>query len=212
MNSKKIFFIVLLTIFISFTYAQKTMKRYLVKSGIIEYKYEGSMKGKETLYFDDYGTKEVKFTESEMTMMGMTQKTNAITIMDKDWVYSINLDTKTGTKMKNPAKEIFESLKNDEKKIQKFGEEMMIQFGGKRIGNEKVLGKDCEVWEIAQFGTKSYVWNYIPLKSTTEMMGMKINIIATKIDTEAKIPADKFKIPAGIKLQEIDNMQGIPGM
>ena len=54
-------------------------------------------------------------------------------------------------------------------------------MGGKKIGTEKFLGKQTDIWEIKQMGTKSWVWKGVTLKTESNMMGMKINIVATKI-------------------------------
>jgi len=175
-------------------------KRYRIKSGIIEYEMSGAQKGTETVYFDKWGMREAKYTKSSMTIMGITRKTNQLTIMDGEWVYTIDLDKKTGTKTKNPfLKEITEGAGT--KDLGEIGERMMNRMG-EQVGSEEVAGKMCEVWEVKDAGSRSWVWNGIPLKTQVNMAGMQITMTATRFEEGALIPEDKFAIPAGATITE----------
>lgn len=179
-----------------------TYKRYLVKSGILEFEYSGATKGTETLYFDDYGMKEMKLQNLETTMLGITQKTNTITITDHEFIYNIDLNEKSGSKMINPMLQFIEMSKADQKKLEKIGEDILKEMGGKKTGTDTILGKKCDIWEV--MGSKSWVWNYIPLKTEIDMLGVKTTMLVKSIKTDVKIPADKFKVPEGINVLEIE--------
>ncbi len=90
--------------------------------------------------------------------------------------YRVNLDDNTATKMENTMLKGFEG-----QDLTEVGEKMLKQMGGKEIGSEKFLGKPTDIWEIKQMGPKSWVWKGVPLKTELNMMGMKINVVATKI-------------------------------
>ena len=136
-----------------------------------------------------------------MNVMGMSIKENKLNIMDGDWMYGIDFDNKTGTKMKNPLlEELVE--KSGSEDLMEFGEKMMKQMGGKKIGQESILGKNCDIWEVKNLGTKTWVWNYVTLKTESKIMGQTINITATKVDFDSDIPPGKFKIPANVKITE----------
>ncbi len=170
-------------------------KRYGVKSGIIEYELSGAQSGKETIYFDDWGYREAKYSETELSFGGFSQKTSTLTILEGKMIYSIDLATNTGTKMENP---MFAELKDDE--LIEMGEQMMKQMGGEKTGTATLLDKTCDVWEIKQMGTKTYVWNSIPLKTEVNM-GMQMNITAVSF-AEGEVPQDKLKIPEGVTFSE----------
>jgi len=154
--------------------------RYGLKQACIEYTITGDMfSGSETLCFDRYGRREAKYSEQTIKVMGMTQKNHTATFVDfdKDGIlYTYDYTTKSGTKMENPVKQVFEE--NDAKEV---GLEMMKKMGGKKIGTGTVLGKKCDIWEIKDMGTKTWLWNWINLKTETNMMGMKMTIEATRI-------------------------------
>ena len=81
---------------------------------------------------------------------------------------------------------------------------MMKQMGGKKIGSEKFLGRQADIWEIKQMGTKSWVWKGVPLKSELNMMGMKISIVATKISEE--FDKSKLERPKNIDYKDMSEM------
>ena len=154
--------------------------RYGLKQACIEYKITGDMvSGTEKLYFDRSGMREAKYSHQITKVMGITQENNTATFINFDedgMIYTYDFKTKSGTKMENPLKEAFE--KKDMKEV---GKQMLVQMGGKKIGTGKVLGKTCDIWEIASLGTKTWIWNWLNLKTVSNMMGMKMTIEATKI-------------------------------
>ena len=153
------------------------MKRYGVKKARIEYTLSGTQTGTETLYFDEWGMREAKYTKTELKILGITQKTNTATFIEDTWIYTVDLDKKTGTKTENTMLKALEG-----QNLEDVGKQMMIKMGGKKVGSEKILGdKDTEIWEMQNMGTKIWLWNGIPLKTETNMMGMKISNVATKI-------------------------------
>ncbi len=176
------------------------IKKYKIKSGIIEYKIEGMSEGTETVYFDDYGIKEARYTKTVTKIMGFSTETNTITITDKDWSYSIDLNEKKGTKMANKQlKEMLDGI--SQKDYEEFGKKMLEQMNAKKIGNETILGKNCEVWEIGKMNSKTWNYEYVPLKVEINLMGTMTNT-ATKFEENVKIPADKFEVPKGITITE----------
>ncbi len=174
---------------------EQEFKRYGIKSGIIEYELSGAQSGKETVYFDDWGYREAKYSETELSFGGFSQKTKTITILEGKMIYSIDLATNTGTKMENP---MFAGFEGDD--MQQMGEQMMKQLGGEKTGTETILDKTCDVWEIKQMGSKTSVWKSIPLKTEVNM-GMQMSITAVSIE-EVDVPQEKLKIPEGITFKE----------
>ncbi|VAX29305.1 hypothetical protein MNBD_IGNAVI01-771 [hydrothermal vent metagenome] len=202
----KLYLIFILLILYSVTNGQD-FKRYQFKSGKVVYKLSGMMTGTETMYFDDYGRKEVRFNESEVNMMGTKQKTSTQTITDGKYIYSINKQNNTAQKMENPIYSMF--TKDDD--LQKIGDDIMKKLGGKKIGNETINGKDCEIWEVQKLGGKVWVWNSISIKSDINMMGMKMTQVAESVETNIDVSPDLFKLPKGITIQDMGSMNNMMG-
>ncbi len=77
-----LFVLILLLAFTVDKAAAGSPKRYpKVKSGIIKYKVSGMNEGTEVVYFDNWGGQEAKYTKTTMSMMGITKKTNSLTII-----------------------------------------------------------------------------------------------------------------------------------
>ncbi len=195
---------------IPFTSYSIDLKKYQIKSGIIEQKIEGTVTGTQTTYFDDYGIKEATYTKNTMKILGISKSTETLTISDKDWTIDINLDEKTGTRVSNKViKDMLDGIA--EKDYERFGEEMLKKLGGKKVGNEVILGKNCEVWEIKKVNTTSWIYKGIALKSVVSMMGMTTNYTATSFQENVPIPAEKFQVPKGIKITDEEiNKEDMP--
>ena len=190
--------------------AGNTARRYKMKSGVVEYTVNGPQQGVEILYFDDWGMREATHTNLVLELMGFKQKTNTLTILKDGNTYTIDLAKRTGTKMETPMmKDLTARMEAEGKDMTDFGEEMMIQMGGKKVGTEEVLSKKCGVWVIEQMGTKAWVYKGLTLKSITRMAGMEITKIATKFQENASIDDSKLEIPSDIKFEDRSNLEDV---
>ncbi|MCF6268992.1 MAG: hypothetical protein L3J41_04725 [Melioribacteraceae bacterium] len=196
---KKLF---LISFIISIAITAQDFKRYEYKSGKVVYKSSGSVTGTETMYFDNYGMVEVKNTKSTLEMMGIKRETDTKVIMKDKWLYTIDNKTGEANKMENPIYSMFPEGGD----LEKAGEEMMINMGGKKVGTETLLGKECDIWEIEKLMSKVWVWKSIPLKSEVSMMGISINQIATSVEVDIDVSPDEFKIPEGVEFKDIGNI------
>jgi hypothetical protein len=177
-------------------------KRYNQKSGTVEYKITGNMlknEGKEILCFDQNGAIEAKYTTMEMQIAGFTQKTNTATYTEGATIFTVDLNTNTGTKMENSM------LKNLEgKDMQDAGKKMLVSMGGKQVGNETFMDRNCEVWVIENLGSKSWIWNGLMMKTEVNMMGQQITYTAVKVSDTVD--------PAKLKRPDIQYNEGMDPM
>lgn len=177
-------------------------KVFGLKSGVIEYVISGSQEGTKTLYFDNWGMKQAEYMRSILTVKGFTKPINKLSVIDGEFQYNINMDQNTGTRTRNPILRTMEQLAG-QKGFNEFGEQILLNMGANKIGSENFLGKDCDVYEMRNTGTKLWVWEWITLKSETKSGGLEINLAATRIN-EGSVPDSKFKLPEKIILNEVD--------
>jgi len=179
-----------------------------MKSYVIQYKNEMNASGMKnssimTQYIDIKSGKSSIETESKSEMNGVKTNEKSLSIYDKEWAYIINLKDKTGIKMKEDQSENdpMDMIKSDDNVTFR---QMIEKEGGKIVGNEQFLGKDCIVIEIKQEGQTSKMWYYkgIPLKIESQLYTME----ATKFEENVSIPSSKFTIPDGIKFSEMPTM------
>lgn len=173
------------------------MKRYEIKSGIVEYTISGGgnimgigskTEGTSKLIFKEYGNLERHEEQSSTTTMGRTDKSHNITMIKDGKFYGVDFEEKI---IIEHSPEMFKQM--SDKDMTKMGKEMMEKMGGKKIGKEKVLGHNCEIWEV--MGTKTWIYKGIPLKSEANIMGMKHLQVATKAKFNVSISDKEFKLP-----------------
>lgn len=170
--------------------------KYAIKSGIVEYKTQMmGMDMKQILTFDDYGKKEV--TEMVADMMGV--KIHTITLNKDGFVYNYDLEKKTGTKSvsyQSSSSVDFENL----------SEQMVKDMNLKKEGTEEFLGKTCEKMSIDYTKMKMkgtfLVYKGAALQSDIDMGTTKMKLIGEKFTENPVIPAEKFEVPADIKITE----------
>ena len=181
------------------------MKLYGVKSGKVEYSIKGSGEimgqkmqtiGKKRVIFDDYGARNLTEENKveKQVVMGQKQinKTHTLTYMKGAMMYKADFGKKRIMRMENIGMAMA-SMMGDGKNMQQSGEKMMKQMGGKKTGTDKVLGYTCDVWEL--MGTKQCIYNGIPLKIETNILGIKNTEIATRAEFDISLSGGDFKLP-----------------
>lgn len=146
---------------------------------------------------------------SEMTteteMMGSKTKSSTIIISAGGWEYILNPDTKTGMKIKSGKTDENNPFDNIKPEDEQTFRQMIEKEGGKIIGNENFLGKNCIIVEmmIEQQATKMWYYKGIPLKISNKAQSME----ATKFEENVTIPDNVFSVPAEYKISEMPEME-----
>ena len=171
--------------------------KYAIKSGIVVYKTEMmGMAVTQTLTFDDFGKKEA--TDVQMEMMGT--KIHTVNLTKDDFVYSLDMVKKTGTK--SPAV----TMANANIDFENLSEDLVKEMDLKKLGTEQFLGKTCEKMSIDNKKMKMkgtyLVYKGVALMADTDMGSMKVKLTAEKFEENPTIPAEKFDVPADIKIAE----------
>lgn len=202
------FYLVLLLLFIvnANTHSvESAQKRYpKSKCGIIKYKISGKKTGTEVLYYDDWGNREARYSETTMELMGTTISRNTLTLLENNgqWINTIDLNTRTGLRMKNPRYEDYADKSRNE--IENITKTKLIDMGAAKNETERVAGKICEVWRKQYTGEKTCTWNGIILKKETGDGFTKTTTTATEIVEGVSIPEEKFVIPPDIQVKTVD--------
>lgn len=172
-----------------------TYKRYAVKSGVVEYIISGTQKGIEVVYFDDWGMREARYKKSESEMLGFL---NRLTIIERDWVYTIDPDKRLGTKVQDmDVRQILDApVETSEVNV---NERLMALWEAASTGDEKIIGKGCKVWRVEKKGQNFWFWNWLPLKSATKEGGNETILTAVSVNLDVPVPPEKFQIPEGIQ-------------
>lgn len=176
----------------------------------ITYSVDGMEKGTEVLYIKNYGRHTAKHRTTAMSVMGMSVETNTLELMDPDWVYTYDLNEKTGFKVVNPKKYMkqeYDLLSGAEKKqVMQNAEQLSVNFlaggGGKIEKNvSEMLG--FKVDRATVMGFESYMIHdtQVPLKTSGSIMGMQFSMTATDF-AKGDVSDSAFEHPAGIAAVE----------
>jgi len=178
--------------------AANVIGKYGIKSGIVYMKIKTmGFEQDINLYFDDYGNKEM--TDANVNIMGI--KSHQLIITDSNNVWNLDVEKKTGTKTN-----IHNIKKSSDINFNVLTDEDVKMYNLKKLGQAEILNKGCDVYSIksTQMEGKFYIWKGLPLKSEVSAMNMKSTVEVTKIDENANISPDKFKIPEGYNITEIN--------
>lgn len=169
---------------------QGSSKRpYEIKSGYM--KMESNMGLTRQVWFDDYGRKQRE--EVHLEMAGFKQGAVIITVGGFKYEWASGSD--------KGNKRVFSE--NHTPNYVNPTPEDIERYGIKKIGNEKVAGKDCIVFTTEKPArSKIWIWKGINMKSMSAMSGNSITLEVIEI-REEKVDQAKFKIPEGIKFTEM---------
>ncbi len=220
-HTGKVLFIAVICLFPVAVTAGKGLpweKKLPFETATIKYEIHGMEEGEEIVYIRDYGKERATYHATVSKMMGMTMKNSSVDFHTPDTIYSFDLQEKSGVKSVNPQKymeEEYEKLSSaDKKKVAKNAEKLggaltQGMQGGVQKNVIKILGYDCDKVSIMN-GSDVYLIHDtdIPLKSVVSMMGMKMVMEATSIDT-GKVDGKYFQHPAGIVAESNPEADGI---
>lgn len=178
--------------------AQENFKKYDMKSGIVTYEVvtkmgNFKMESKEIVYFDEYGMKECKETYTN-------NKLKESFFSDGKDLYTVKFNQKTAYKRGS-------AYRGTELRVEysEFGTENDRNSGMvKKIPSMKVADKTCEMIEVNDGKgtvTKYGGWNKILLLMDTKTKDMQTIMRAVKVEENAKVPQEKFKVPSGYKVE-----------
>ena len=199
-------------------------KKLPFKSAVVHYALSGMQQGQETLYLRDSGSLRAKYRETVSKTMGMEIKSSTIELVTPDYIFSYDLQNGEGSRMDNPQKYMMEEYNKlsagDQKKIRQNAEKMGTAYlesmgvgkvNGKPQQNEKkILGYSCDKVPIMGGGYTYLIHDTdIPLKTEMNMMGIKMNMVATSVE-EGDVDDKFFQHPAGITA-EIDTEADMMG-
>lgn len=189
--------------------SQNQLKRYEVKSGMVEYvtttsgKVMGSTvegSGTESLFFKDWGAVEVKEEKSSKTttnsMLGTsnteTSEAHTMNKLDNGETYFVDFNKKQITAGRDMAMDMIKAFQPNAD-AGATGKSMLEGMGGKKVGTEKFLGYSCEIWELA--GGKQWIYKGVVLKLDMTVMGIKTTTVAKSAKFDVTVSDSHFKLP-----------------
>lgn len=172
-----------------------------VKSGVLESVTTGlGQQTTATLYFDDYGRKQATTTTMTMDLGGTKTTSHKLQIQLADGTsYDIDLDEKTGTRMRLPPEAAAALAAAMAPKLTK---DAKIE----KLPDREFLGKPCKGVRAEAMGIPASIWTWKGLPLFTEASmgpGSALVTRATKLTVDVAVPASRFAVPAGIRIEDM---------
>lgn len=167
--------------------------RYELKSAIVEYDIQGKsyimgmealIVGNASLYFKDYGNTEYTMEKTSQKVMGEKEDSYAITKVVNNTIYSVDFEEQVIYEQKLVLEDEYSFIKN---------EKNLNSMGANKIGKEKILGYECDIWQLGE--EKIWVYKTVPLKIEASSMGIIQTQIAKNAKFDIEIPKEKFNLP-----------------
>lgn len=174
-------------------------KRYGVESAKVHYQCSGNSKGTEILVFDHWGWRECRKVDKATTTWGNTAKINSTLLQDGN--YSISHMTGSTRARAYQDRQLQESITKGSKAVEILHAlEVIKAKGAKKVDTDKILGRKCDVYEIANLSQKIWVWEGLILRTEQKVMDEKIVMVAVKIETDEEFGEQSFALPEGVEI------------
>ena len=181
--------------------ANHEIRQYALASAVVDYEVRGLKTGRERLYFDHWGARQARYIHTEMRVLGLAQEEHELTISDGKWVYTIDLPTGTGVREESPLLARYANRLESTGTLT-LGDELMEDIGGYKAGNNKILGRTCQIWLVPETHSQYCLWNNIPLLTIVRRRGVELITEAVRIDEHVSVRDDIFTIPDNVTITE----------
>ncbi|MDX9759750.1 MAG: hypothetical protein RBU27_11365 [Bacteroidota bacterium] len=187
------------------------IKIYNVENARIVYEYGGAASGSKTHIIANYGRYQSQLDKMSFEMSGMKQDVHQLDLISDTTQYTINLDTKEGTRAHYDLSRI-EAMAADftEEEKKNFQEAFLLRSQAVKIGKDTVLDKECDLYELPMMGMRISLWNGLTLRSSITMGEQELTMTAVELDDSFSPKADMFAPPKDVKLSEPKMMNGMP--
>lgn len=182
----------------SAAFAAEPKGPFEVKSGIVEMTTDMMGEQKQTMYFDDYGKKQALYSKTSVTMFGQTINSSSLSITADGKSTEIDLEKKTGKSRK------VATATSSVPDPATFTAEMKAKYKYEELPEREIAGKKCKGFAIEPMKgmpMKAWTWKGVPMLSMTRVGNGLVTMTTTSFQ-EVAVPAEKFKVPADVKITE----------
>lgn len=179
----------------------KKGKKYPIEKGIVYQK--SNVMGIESnpvIYFDKWGEWEATETTTSIEMMGIKESSTSLKIVKGEDNWEIDMDKKTGFHYNRAV--MINQMGVD---MENLTTEIMGKMKLEKVGEEKYLGYPCVKYKMKNDEMKMDVeylmCGNLMMKMKGKAMEIPTELEVTKIEAVTP-PAEKFEIPAGVKITE----------
>lgn len=174
-------------------------RRYGVEKGSLLYRIDGTAKGVEAIYFDNWGWREARYQKMDTDAGYFKEKTDKVSYLDGERRFEY--DPKTNTAQYFDSPQVEESAKKyGTKDMVQVGIEMIKKMGGVPAGTGKLADIECDKWAIKQYNTTLWMWKGITMGEESFAMNLPIGRRVLSVKLEDPIEEAKLTLPGNVKI------------
>ncbi|HRE61032.1 MAG TPA: hypothetical protein PL096_07970, partial [Micropepsaceae bacterium] len=177
-----------------------------VEAATVVYELGGIQSGTKTVYWDNYGRRELAVSKTSITAGSMTIEREEIVLTLPDFIYTIDPVARTATRVPNPVRDMAQGQPD----VVGMGLDILRNMGGTQTGTETIAGITCDVWSVPSLHTTTCIWQGVPLSNETNMAGMNVTVRATSI-VEGGVDPALFELDPGLTIRDMPAMPNLPG-
>lgn len=169
---------------------QNNKPKYVLENATINYVISGDGTGDAVLHFDRNGWRSIESRNLTISRYGVTSTERTIELIDGDYIYKANIDSKKGKKSMDKSWSGLLNYKSKEETLAA----IMQSRGATKSGEESLLDKTCTVWQF-ESGTISELWEWegVPLKIVKKLPGITYEITAQSIEELKEMPQNLYQ-------------------
>lgn len=180
--------------------------RYHVEAATVVYELGGIQSGTKTVYWDNYGRRELAVSKTSITAGSMTIEREEIVLTLPDFIYTIDPVARTATRVPNPIRDMAQGQPD----VVGMGLDILRNMGGTQTGTETIAGITCDVWSVPSLHTTTCIWQGVPLSNETNMAGMTVTVRATSV-VEGPVDPALFELDPALTVRDMPAMPNLPG-
>jgi hypothetical protein len=187
------------------------VKLYGVANARITYEYSEGASGSKTHTIANYGVYQALLDSMSFTFQGQPRNVYQLDITSDTVQYSVDLSTMEGVRSRFDTSRIRRLVTDfTEEEKQDFQASFILRGGGTKAGQETILDKVCDVYELSMGGLRVALWNGLTMKMEVVMGGQSIVMTATDLDLDFTPTRDMFMPPADAKMREPEVISNFP--
>lgn len=177
-------------------------KRFGVEKGALIFRLDGAVNGTEHLFFDNWGWREAKYTNTTTTVANFHEVVNDVQYLDGERRYLY--DPKTNkAKYINSQQMVAVSEKYNTKDMVVVADEMLKNMGAVPDGKAMVGKIECDAWVIERSRIRLYMWQGITMAEESYVNNIPIGRRCLQAELEKDIPMDRLLLPKGVEVAEL---------
>lgn len=177
-------------------------KRFGIEKGALIFRLDGAVNGTEHLFFDNWGWREAKYTNTTTTVANFHEVVNDVQYLDGERRYLYDPKANKAQYI-NSQQMVAVSEKYNTKDMVVVADEMLKNMGAVPDGKAMVGKTECDAWVIERSRIRLYMWQGITMAEESYVNNIPIGRRCLQVEIANDPPLDRLLLPKGAVVEEL---------